>query len=158
MFGPGRTTGHDGVCVDQQLSGAGDEGSVVSFAFCRKASVKADQGFVPSEGGWKRRGEERAPQTPPAASDAPPAFGFSTVVVEGSKTGEGCGLFTADAAELGHADDERKRGAIANARDAQYQIKAASEIVVSAQESGDVTYLGDPSCLELCNVVQDYAP
>jgi hypothetical protein len=45
-----------------------------------------------------------------------------TIVVEWSQTGQRRGLLAADAAELGHADDERRCGALADTSDAQHQI------------------------------------
>ena len=60
------------------------------------------------------------------------AFVLSAVVVEWSQTGEGCGLLAADMSEFGHADDERKRGALADAWNAQHQLEPLGEIVVGA--------------------------
>ena len=54
-----------------------------------------------------------------------------------AQAGECCGLLTADMAEFGHADDERERGALADAGNAQYEIKATGEVVMGAQRCND---------------------
>ena len=71
---PGRAALDDGVGVDQELAGAGDEGGVVGFSARNEAGVEVDQGLVPAEGGRERRGVEGAPQAPAAAGDVPLAF------------------------------------------------------------------------------------
>jgi hypothetical protein len=83
---------------------------------------------------------------------------FTAVIVKGSQTCESSGLLATDPAELRHADDKRERGAFANAGNAEHEIKASGEIVVSAYLLGNVAELGAPSCLQSCNVTKNYAP
>ena len=64
-------------------------------------------------------------------------FVFSAVIIKGRKTSESRCVFSGDAAEFRHADDERERGSLADARHACDEIEAAGEIIVSAQVSGD---------------------
>ena len=73
----------------------------------------------------------------PAAGDVSLALVLSAVVVERRKTGERCGFFAADPAELGHADDEGEGGALAQAGNAQHQIETMGEIVMGAQRCDD---------------------
>jgi hypothetical protein len=75
-----------------------------------------------------------------------------TIVVEWSQTSQRRGLLAADAAELGHADDERQCSALADTRDAQHQIKPLGKIIVGTQALGYVTYLRSAPYLEPGNV------
>jgi hypothetical protein len=88
-----------------------------------ETGVEADQGFIPSEGGWERCGVEGTPQAPAAASDVTLAFVLSTVIVKGGEACKRCRLFAADPTKLGHADDERKRGPFADTGNAQHEIE-----------------------------------
>ena len=130
----------------------------MSFASGDESSVEADQGVVPSEGSRERCGVKGAPQARPTAGDVALAFVFSTVVVKGSKAGKRGRLFATDASELGHADDQRERGPFANARNAQHEIKASSQIVVIAYLLGNEADLIAASCLQTHNVAEDHAP
>jgi len=129
----------------------------VSFASGDESSVEVDQGLIPSEGGRERCGIKGAPQAPPAAGDVALAFVFSTIVVKGSKAGKRGRLFATDTSELGHADDERERGPFANARNAQHEIEAGSQIVVTTYLLGNEADLSATSCLQTDNVAEDYA-
>ena len=104
---------------DEELSGAGDEGYVVRLCRGLEPRGRVDQGRVPAEGGRERGGEEGAAQAAAAAGDVALAFVVSAVVVDRGETGEGGGFLAADAAEFGHADDERERGALADAGHAE---------------------------------------
>src|SRR5204863_3150988 len=92
-----------------------------------------------------------------AASDVALPLVGSAVVVEGSQTGECCGLFAADASELRHADDESERGALSDAGNAEHEIEAVGEVVMDAQLSDDAQDLGCATGLEPCNVGEDDA-
>jgi hypothetical protein len=58
FFDPRRTPLDDRIGVDQELSGAGDEGCDMRFAFCSEATIEVDQSLVPSERGRERRGNQ----------------------------------------------------------------------------------------------------
>ena len=51
---PGRPTLDDGVGVDEELAGAGDEGGLVRLAAGDQAGIERLQGWVPAEGGGGR--------------------------------------------------------------------------------------------------------
>jgi len=104
----------------------------MGFAASDQARVERDKCGVPAEGSWKRGRKQGAPQAVPAAGDAALAPLLTTVVVERGKASEGCSLLAADLAEFGHADQQRQRGALADPGNAEHQIKADSEIAVSA--------------------------
>ena len=65
------------------------------------------------------------------------AFVLAAVIVERRKTGQRCGMLTADAAEFGHANDECECGALAEAGNAQDEIETAGEVVMGAQRGDD---------------------
>ena len=96
-----------------------------------QAYVEGNEGLVPAECRRKRRSKQRTSQPSPAAGDAPLALMLPTVVVEGREPREGCSLLAADTAELGHADQERERGAFADPGNAEHEVKSDSEISVS---------------------------
>ncbi len=130
----------------------------MSLAVGDKARIEGDQGVVPSEGRRERCGEQRPAQAVAAAGDVALPSVLSAVIVEGRKTGQRGGLLAADAAEFGHADDERQRGAFADAGNAQHQIKPLSQIAVGTQTLGNVTYLRGAPCLQPGNVAVNEAP
>jgi hypothetical protein len=43
---------NDGVGVDEELSGARDEGGFVCLAACEEASIERLEGWVPVKGRW----------------------------------------------------------------------------------------------------------
>jgi len=69
MLNPWGLALDDGVGVDEELSGAGDEGGVMSLSPGLEALVEGDEGRVPAEGGWQGGGEEGATE-----AGAPPAM------------------------------------------------------------------------------------
>ena len=99
---------------------------------------------------------ETKPSAP--AGDVALALVRSTVVVERGKPGERRCFFAADSAKFGHADDERERGALADARNAQDEIEAPGEIVMGAQLPDDAPHLGRASRLQPCDVGHDETP
>src|ERR1700712_2612283 len=103
-----------------------------------KSGVEADQGLVPAEGRRGRCCDQGPPQSSPAASDVALPAVFAAIVIEGCQTGQGCGFLAADPAEFGHADDERQRGAFADAGNAQYQIEPPGEIAMGPKALGNV--------------------
>ena len=60
--------------------------------------------------------------------------------------------------KFGHADDERQRGALADAGDAQHQRKPVGKVVVAAKMLDNVSDLRRASCLQSGNVAGDHAP
>ena len=98
----------------------------MGFPSCDQADHRGDQGLVPTEGGGERGGEQGASQAAATAGDVTLTFALSTVVVERSKPSQGCSFFTTDLSEFGHADDQRQRGALTNAGNAQHQVKPAA--------------------------------
>ena len=104
-------------------------------------AVEGDESLVPAEGRRQGGGKERAAQPAAAAGDVALAFMGSAVVVEGGKAGESGGLLAGDAAEFGHADDDRQRGALADAGNAADEIEAARQIVMGAQRRDDARQL-----------------
>src|SRR5712691_12809969 len=89
---PRRAAGEDGVGIDQQLSGAGDEGELVGFALGDETAVEGDEPAIPAEGGRQRGGIERAPRSAAAAGDVALALVLSGVVVKRRQSGQGCGV------------------------------------------------------------------
>src|SRR3954463_11391926 len=73
----------------------------------------------------------------------------------GAQSGESCNLFAADLSEFGHPDDDGKHGSHGEAGNAEHEIEAPGEIVVSAKLSFDEKHLGSPPCLEPHNVIGD---
>ena len=51
---PRGAAGDDGVGVDEEFAGAGDEGGFVRLAALLEAAVEGDEGGVPAEGGGRR--------------------------------------------------------------------------------------------------------
>jgi hypothetical protein len=96
-----------------------------------QALVERDKGSVPAEGCRQSGGVKGSAQTSPAAGDAALAFLLSAVVVEGCQAGQSRSFFAADAAEFGHADQDRQGGAFADPGNAEHQVQAGSEIAVS---------------------------
>jgi hypothetical protein len=60
-------------------------------------------------------------------------FMLSAVIVVRCETGERCGFFATDAAELRHADDEGDGGALAQTGNAEHEIETAAKILMGAQ-------------------------
>src|SRR5215475_4172589 len=137
MFAPGGASGHDGVGIDEKLPGAGHECQAVGFACGREAAIEADQGLVPTEGGRECGGIKGTPKASSAAGNMALASVFSAVVIERGKPCQRGGLLSADAAELGHPDDQGQRGAFTNARNTHDEIKSNSQVGVSAQLLGN---------------------
>src|SRR5205814_5699941 len=109
-------------------------------------------------GGRQRRGIQGATQAATTARDVALTSMLSAVVVEGRQSGQRCRFLATDVAELGHADDERQRGALADTGNAQHEVETDSEIVVGAQPLGNVKDLRRTSQLQSCNVAVDDAP
>src|SRR5579885_3270678 len=142
LWGPGGGALDDGIGEDDELSGAGDEGEFVGFAAGGEAAVEGDKGGVPAEGGGQGGGIEGAAQALAAAGDVAFAAMFAAVVIEGGQTGQGGGLFAADGADLGHANEDGQCGALADAGDAGDQVETPREVGVSAQGLRDALQLG----------------
>ena len=77
FFDPRCAPVDDGVGVDEELPGAGDQRGVVGFAACGETLVEFDQSLVPTEGGRQRRGEQRAAQASASAGDVALTFQYS---------------------------------------------------------------------------------
>jgi hypothetical protein len=148
----------DGVCVDEELSGAGDEREVVRFAGGDQSAVEDAEGVVPSEGGGEGGGEERAAQSAAAAGDVALTLVLAAVVVEGRQSGERGGLLAADLAEFGHADDEGEGSPFADAGNAEDEVEAAGKVAVLAQGPDDAELLGGAPRLQPGDVGDDHAP
>lgn len=87
----------------------------MGFSAGLEAGIECDQGLVPAVGGREGGGKQGTAQAAAAAGDVSLAFVFSAVVIKGRQTCEGCSFFAADLPELGHADQKRQRGALADA-------------------------------------------
>src|SRR5262249_6648970 len=124
---------------------------------CRKALVERNQRLIPSEGSREGRGEQRAPQAAAASGDLALSFMLSAIGIEGSQPGESCGFLTADATELGHADDDRQRSALADAGDAEHQLEPLGQVVVGTKALGEVTHLRSLAYLQPVEVAVDDA-
>src|SRR4051812_2191701 len=122
----------DGVCEDEQLSDAGDEGLLVGLASTREAAVVSNQRTVPALGCGQRGIEESPADAAATAIDVALAGAFSRVVVKGGDANQGRDTFAADLAELGQQDDKGQGGADADAVDAFDQLEPRSEIVLLA--------------------------
>ena len=79
---PGSTALDDGVGVDDQLPGAGDEGRVVRLSACGKTRIERDQRLVPAEGRRQGCGKERAAQACPSTCNPALPFVCTAVVIE----------------------------------------------------------------------------
>jgi hypothetical protein len=103
----------------------------VRLAALLEAAVEGDEGGVSAEGGGQGSGVERAPQAGPATGDMTlPAMG-AAVVVKGGQAGQRGGLFAAERAQFGQADQNGQRGALADAGDTEHEIAAGLEVVVA---------------------------
>src|ERR1700689_4486284 len=83
---------------------------------------------------------------------------LATGVIEGRKAGQGCGLLATDTAEFGHADDEGDCGTLAQAGNAEHEIEAAGEVIVSAQRSANAFELDEAPGLQSRDIGDDHAP
>src|SRR4051812_2907205 len=119
----------------------------MGFSCSRQALIERDERLVPAEGGREGSGEQGVPQASPAACNVALSLMLSAIIVEGSQTGQRCGFLATDTAEFGHADQDRQGGTLADPGDAEHEIQSGSQIVVSAQLSGDEADLGQPLCL-----------
>jgi hypothetical protein len=130
----------------------------VGFTSRCEAGVKIDESPVPSEGGRQGSSEQRATEPPAPTGDVALAITCSAVVIERCEPGKrGC-FFAAHSTKFGHADNERERGALTDARNAQNEIKAPSEILVRAQLPNDAQNLGCASRLQPCDVRHNETP
>lgn len=68
--------------------------------------VEGAQGLVPAERGRQRGGEQRVPEAGAAAADMALSPVLAAFVVERRQARQSRGLFSADLAEFGHADDQ----------------------------------------------------
>src|SRR5689334_2478520 len=108
--------------------------------------IEIDEGFVPSERGWKSCGIQTAADFGSSTFDVTHAVGFSCLIIERSKSGQACSFFTGQGAELGHPDDEGKSGALSNAFDTGNEIQPRGEIGVLAQALEEAPDLRFASC------------
>ena len=83
---------------------------------------------------------------------------LSAVVVERGQAGKHRRLLTADATELGHSNDKRERGALADAGNAQHQIEPPRKVGVKAQFLDDPKHLGCPAYFQAGDVGHDETP
>ena len=81
----------------------------------------------------------------------------STVLVEGSQAGEGCGLFAGDVAEFGQAQQDGQGRAFSNARHALDQLKPCGEVWVMTYRLDDLEEFGGPAVLQAGDVTGDDA-
>ena len=84
---------HDRVDEDQQLPGAGDKRNLVALSGCAEALVEGLQLWVPKEGCRQGSCIQGFTQALPAALDVTLPMPFGAVIIIGSKTDEGGGLF-----------------------------------------------------------------
>jgi len=80
------------------------------------------------------------------------ALVLAAVVVERGEAGEGGGLLAADAAELGHADEEGEGGALADAGHAEDELAAAGQIGMGRDRRCEAAHLGGAAGLEADDV------
>src|SRR6185312_14364951 len=130
LRGPWRTTSHDRVGEDEQLSGAGNEGNLVQLAGARQPAIKRNQLRIPPEGGGQRCRIEGATQALAPACDVTHARIGPAVIVVGCHAGKGRGLLARDLPDLGHAHQDGDRGWQSDPIDAVDQIEPPSEVVM----------------------------
>ena len=71
-----------------------------------------------------------------------PALARAAIVVEGGNADQAGDLFAADAAQFGQADDQRQRGAQADALDGYEQVKPARQRGVPGKRGGRQRHVG----------------
>src|SRR5260370_23917796 len=125
---PGRSPLNDGIGVDQQLSGAGDQRHLVRLAGGGQALVEDLELVVPVKGGGKGGGVERLAQPLAAAVDVSGAGPPAAVVIVGRQPGERGALLAAHPADLGHPPQDRPRGRKADAVNASDQGEALCQV------------------------------
>src|SRR6185503_21066378 len=76
----------------------------------------------------------------------PDAVDLSRLIIEGGEAGQARSLLAAQGTELGHADDEGKCGALADALDAGEEFQPEGEILVLAQALEEASDLGIAAC------------
>jgi len=81
--------------------------------------------------------EDGAAEAASAAGDVPLSCLFAAVSIEGCDANQGSSLSTGKPAKFGHADDEGDGGDVAHARDAEEDVKAASEVGCGTQEADE---------------------
>jgi Homeodomain-like domain len=154
---PRLPAGNDGIGVDEELSGAGDESSFVRLAARGEAPVESFEGWVPMKGRRQRRRVKRTAEPGSASDDVALAVVSPTVLVEGREAGEGRGLFAGDTAEFGQAQQDGKRRAFADAGHALDQIEAGGEIGMLAYLPNDFEEFGGSPGLQAADVAGDDA-
>jgi hypothetical protein len=90
----------------------------VRFSGGFQAAVQGDQCLVPFEGRWHSGGIETFSHAITSTGDMAASFTFAAVVIEWGKPRESRHLFTRKGPKFGHADEQGKSGALADARHA----------------------------------------
>ena len=149
---PRRVPGDEGVGYGDQLSCASDRGDGVVLAGGPQPFVGRLQHRVPmlccGEGGE----EDGAAEAASAAGDVPLSGLLATIGIEGCDADQGSGLSAGEPAELRHADDEGGGGDVADARDAEEDVKAAGEVgggTQAADEAGELSGAAPGQALDL---------
>ena len=121
---------------DRSGGGAGDEGELMGLSGGDQAFVDSCELVVPTEGGGQGRDIEAFAQALTTALDMSHTNLIAAIVVVGSKAGESGGLFTREAADLGHAHQNGDGGSQTDAVDAGDQI----EPLAVFRQAGRVPY------------------
>src|SRR3990172_6486182 len=136
FFDPRGAAGDDGIGVDQELTGTGDEGDFVVFGL-DEAGVESDEMRVPAEGTGQGGGVQALADAGAPAGDATQPLVATAVVVEGGQAGQSCDRFAREASQLRHPDEKRQCGAQADAGNAPDQLEAPGEVAIPADLGGE---------------------
>src|SRR5712675_1839216 len=129
---PWCSASHNRVRKNQQLSGTGDERTLVFLSGRDQPSVKGNKLRIPAQGGRQGGGIERPAQPLATAINVADTNLFAAVVVIGSNPGERCGLFPGDPADLRQAHQDGDGGRLPDAINTLDQIEPLGEIAVLA--------------------------
>jgi hypothetical protein len=156
-FGPWCAAGEDGVCEDDELSGAGNERDFVGVSGGDETLVEGNELPVPLEGGWQSSGVDAGSQPRTTAPDMALTVAFAAGIVEWGDASEGGGLLARQLSEFRHEHDDGKRGAQGKAVDAQYEIETLGDIAMAAHRGFELCKHPGASQRETLDIVQHEA-
>ena len=157
MFCPWGSSSENGICVDDELPGAGDERELGWFAGCDEAPIEGDELVVMKEGCRDGSSVDAASETVTSARDVPFSLSLAAVMNEGGEAGEACRLLPGYVAELGKADEHGEGRAFTDAVDREQEVMALGEIVMRGDHDQEFGQKPGPALGEALDVDLDEA-
>src|ERR1700681_79011 len=154
MWSPFCSSGEDGICEDDQLSGAGYQREFMGFSSLGQPFVEGNQLGVPSERGWQSSGVDAFAQTFSAAGDMSLALAIAAVMNKRRQASERCGLLARQATKFRHPDDEGERGARSDPIDGADEVESPGEILMGTQGRDQLVNHFGPTSLKPLDVGQ----